>query len=89
MSDKRDAEVAAELVELHQQAERRHEAPVMPEQSELVHLADDIERELLQLHQRRGQGHCATCHDVDGRNELWPCPTLRVMRRLLRLRARS
>jgi hypothetical protein len=55
----------------------------------LVQLGQDIEHELRQLHRQvdaAGLQVCCTCTDSGGHPELWPCPTLRITRRLIRVR---
>lgn len=56
-----------------------------------LQLAQDIERELRLLHTPTADLplQCTTCHDRAGTPELYPCPTLRVARRLIRLRLAS
>lgn len=53
-----------------------------------VKLGQDIERELRQLHHPTDDSpvQCTTCVDRQGQPELWPCPTLRIARRLIRVR---
>jgi hypothetical protein len=50
-------------------------------------LGQQIEHELRQLHRCTDDLplQCVTCTDIDGVPELFPCPTLRVTRRLIRL----
>lgn len=56
--------------------------------AELVHqLACKVDGELQLLHRpdkRDTISYCRTCRAADGSPELWPCPTLRIIRRLFR-----
>ena len=55
--------------------------------SELQGVGQRVDHELVQLHQpdrRNTISYCRTCRDTSGAPELWPCPTLRIIRRLFR-----
>jgi hypothetical protein len=50
-------------------------------------IADNIVDELLILHSRiEATGTCRTCSDEHGWPELWPCPTIRITRRVIKAR---
>lgn len=54
-------------------------------------VAKDIEQKLYDLHKPTVDLplHCRTCVTSDNEPESWPCPTLRAVRRIIRIRAVS